>query len=103
MVCHRDLRQVLASIPAMRDLVGDPKQKARCASIASLPVLLEMVASGLAVGVTLAPQVDSTRRLDVVVRTFESNTASATTYAVFPAAETPEKVARVLSRARALI
>ena len=102
-VCHRDLRQVLASIPAMRDLVGDPKHRAHCASIASLPVLLEMVASGLAVGVTLAPQVDSTRRLDVVVRTFESAAASATTYAVLPAAETAEKVARVLSRARALV
>jgi DNA-binding transcriptional LysR family regulator len=102
-VCHRDLRQALASIPEMRGLVGDSKQRARCASIASLPVLLEMVASGLAVGVTLAPQVDSTRRLDVVVRTFESTAASATTYAVLPAAETPEKVARVLSRARTLV
>ena len=102
-VCHRDLRRVLASIPELQGLVGDLKQRARCASIASLPVLLEMVASGLAVGVTLAPQVDSTRRLDVVVRTFESTAASATTYAVFPAAETPEKISRILSRARTLV
>ena len=102
-VCHRDLRHVLASMPQMRGLVGDSKHKGRCASVASLPVLFEMVASGLAVGITLAPQIDSTRRLDIVVRPFDSPAALATTHAVIAATEAPEGVTRVLSRARALL
>lgn len=101
-VCHPDLQRIVESIPEMRGLVGLSKQGVGSVSVASLPMLLEVVASGFAVGIVLAPQVDSTRRLDVVVRQLDTSVAFATMHALLPAVETPENVGRILARARTL-
>jgi hypothetical protein len=69
-------------------------------SATSLPMLLEMVAAGFAVGFALAAQVDTLRRADVVVRPLADPSALITTHAILRAEESSENVGLFLLRAR---
>ncbi len=68
-VCYGEL-QAAWETPGNVDARREPP--ARSVSVSSLPMLLEIVAGGLGLGIALAQQVDSTRRLDLALLPFDS-------------------------------
>jgi len=68
--------------------------------IASRSVLVEMVASGLAVGILLATQTEHLRSPDIRVLPFDDPELTATTYALCRNDPLPEPCARFVERAR---
>lgn len=99
-ICHPELCRAWTALPGAR--IDDIGSRPRHVSAASLPMLLEMVAAGLGVGITLAAQVDTTRRLDVAVRPLDSAAPRLTTHAILRAAPVSDAVTRLLFRARAI-
>jgi DNA-binding transcriptional LysR family regulator len=97
---HPELRQTfegdchLADTSASRSL--------NCVAVPSLPMLLEMVGAGVAVGVVLAAQADALRRLDILARPLADPSPQITTYAISRTEERSENVNLFLLRARGI-
>jgi DNA-binding transcriptional LysR family regulator len=69
-------------------------------SVGSRSILVEMVASGLAVGILLAAQAEALRRPDIRIVPFEDREFAVTTYALCRSDLLSEPCARFLERAR---
>jgi DNA-binding transcriptional LysR family regulator len=99
-VCHPELRHVFqggqgpAGAGAGRPL--------RWVSVSGLPMLLEIVGAGIAVGVVLAAQADALRRLDVLARPLADPSPQITIHAVSRTEEPSENVNLFLLRARGI-
>lgn len=89
----------LSQVPAAHDWVADPT---RCLPVATLPTLLEMVAAGFGVGLTLWPQVEHLKRIDIAIRPFAADEPTMTTYALRQPGGPSELMARFIARAHAL-
>ena len=68
-VSHGELQHAWETI---EHICVQTEPSVRYVSVSSLAMLLEVVAGGLGIGVALAPQVDSTRRLDLALLPFDS-------------------------------
>jgi DNA-binding transcriptional LysR family regulator len=69
-------------------------------SVASRSILVEMVASGLAVGILMAAQAETFQRTDIRVVPFEDREFAVTTYALCQSDSLSEPCARFVDRAR---
>lgn len=98
-LCHPDLPIALSQVPEARDWTADPS---RCLPVATLPTLLEMVAAGFGVGLTLGPQVETLRRIDIAIRPFAADEPTIKTYALRLPGTPSELMARFIARAVAL-
>ena len=99
-LCHPELRDILEG---GRDSQGaGAVHTVRCLSASGLPMLLELVGAGIAVGIVLAAQADSLRRLDVVARPLAGPPPQVTIHAASRIEEPSENVRLFLQRARAI-
>jgi DNA-binding transcriptional LysR family regulator len=99
-VCHPELRHLLEG---GRDPEGaGAVHPVRCLSVSGLPMLLEMVGAGIAVGIFLAAQADALRRLDVVSRPLADPAPQVTIHAISRTEEPSENVELFLQRARGI-
>ena len=99
-VCHPELRHIFeddhepGGAGASRPL--------RCLSVSGLPMLLEMVGAGVAVGVVLSPQADALRRLDVIACPLADPPPQVKIYAISRNEDPSENVSLFLQRARGI-
>jgi DNA-binding transcriptional LysR family regulator len=99
-VCHPELRHIFH---VGRNTVGDNAGRpAGFISVSGLPMLLEMVGAGIAVGVVLAAQADALRRLDVLARPMVDPSPQITVHAISRTEEPSENVNLFLLRARGI-
>ena len=99
-VCHPELRYMFED---GREPEGTGASRpARCLSVSGLPMLLEMVGAGVAVGVVLSPQADALRRLDVVACPLADPPPQVTIYAISRNEVSSENVSLFLQRARGI-
>jgi DNA-binding transcriptional LysR family regulator len=99
-LCHPELRHILEG---GRDPEGaGAVRPVRCLSVSGLPMLLEMVGAGIAVGIVLAVQADALRRLDVVARSLADPPPQVTIHAISRTEEPSENVKLFLQRARGI-
>ena len=98
-LCHPEIAVVLSQVPEAHAWAAD---RARSLPVATLPTLLEMVAAGFGVGLTLAPQVETLRRIDITIRPFAADEPTVTTYALRRPGAPSELMTRFIARAHAL-
>jgi DNA-binding transcriptional LysR family regulator len=98
-LCHPELALALNHVPEVHSWAVD---RTRSLPVGSLPTLLEMVAAGFGVGLTLAPQVEALKRIDIAVRSIADGGPQVTTYAVVQPGTTSEVLTRFLARAHEL-
>jgi DNA-binding transcriptional LysR family regulator len=98
--CHPELRHSFEGDGDLADTCASRSLK--CVAVPSLPMLLEMVGAGVAVGVVLAAQADTLHRLDVLARPLDDPSPQITTYAISRTEEPSENVNLFLLRARGI-
>lgn len=98
-LCHPELGVALSQVPEAHAWAAD---RMRSLPVATLPTLLEMVAAGFGVGLTLAPQVETFRRIDITIRRFAADELTVATYALRQPGTPSELTARFIARAHAL-
>ena len=98
-LCHPELAAALGQVPEVQAWASD---STRSLPVGTLPTLLEMVAAGFGVGLTLAPQVETLRRIDVSIGPFAADEPTATTYVLRQPGAPSELMTRFIARAHAL-
>jgi DNA-binding transcriptional LysR family regulator len=98
-LCHPEVVLGLAQVPEVHAWTAD---RTRCLPVASLPTLLEMTAAAFGVGLTLAPPVETLRRIDIGVRPLSAEAPQIATYAIVQSGASSELLNRFLSRAHGL-
>lgn len=89
--CHPELLHAHPALDLALTVLGVPSRS----------ILVEMVASGLAVGIVLAAQAETLQRPDIRIVPFEDRELSVTTYALCRSNPLTEPCARFVDRARA--
>lgn len=100
LLSHPELREVWDTSPEFHDTALE--SYLGHVSVGNLPMLLEMVAGGYGVAIAPAAQLDSLKRVDLAVRSFEPPAPPLTTYALLRADAHSQAVSRFLCRARAI-
>jgi DNA-binding transcriptional LysR family regulator len=98
-LCHPELAATLGQVPEAHAWASD---STRSLPVGTLPTLIEMAAAGFGVGLTLAPQVETLRRIDVTIRPFAADEPTATTYVLRQPGAPSELMTRFIARAHAL-
>ena len=98
-LCHPELAVALSQVPEVHAWASD---STRSLPVAALSTLLEMVAAGFGVGLTLAPQVETLRRIDITIRPFAADEPTASTSALRLLGAHSDLMTRFIARAHAL-
>jgi DNA-binding transcriptional LysR family regulator len=98
LVCHPELHEACHALQTSGR--AGTRTDEQFVAVASLVMLLEMVASSFAVGIALAGQLEVTQRSDIAVRPFEGPPLLVTTYALRSDAQLFDSSRHFLERAR---
>jgi DNA-binding transcriptional LysR family regulator len=96
--CQTEVATAYGNLPQVREVYAG--STARCVRASSLPILLEIIGAGCGVGIALAAQLESVRRMDVVTRPLEAQAPPVQTFALVRNVSISAAISRLIERAR---